>query len=220
MSYSIEHKVSGNIHPAIKYMMDSDCIVRSYRVINTIRAVYFNSYSLALPRFYIKQTATLRHVVKRKYGFFEFCNYFFSRLGKSSICNVVVNFLQFFLSFLRDNNLKVHLMSLCLMREKASSAEQKRPSSKSLKLASKAWSISCLLICEMSKCLGIFSSKGKAFSSTSRIRKMRIASDMVNPMESKTKVASFLSCSLMRTRMISFARACISVPHLRNVFTL
>lgn len=103
MSYSIEHKVSGNIHPAIKYMMDSDCIVRSYRVINTIRAVYFNSYSLALPRFCIKQTATLRHVVKRKYGFFEFCNYFFSRLGKSSICNVVVNFLQFFLSFLRGS---------------------------------------------------------------------------------------------------------------------
>lgn len=83
MSYSIEHKVSGNIHPAIKYMMDSDCIVGSYRVINTIRASYFNSYSLALPRFYIKQTATLRHVVKREYGFFEFCNYFSSRLGKS-----------------------------------------------------------------------------------------------------------------------------------------
>jgi hypothetical protein len=102
MSYSIEHKVSGNIHPAIKYMMDSDCIVGSYRVINTIRASYFNSYSLALPRFYIKQTATLRHVVKREYGFFEFCNYFFSRLGKSGICNVVVNFLQFFLSFLRQ----------------------------------------------------------------------------------------------------------------------
>ena len=108
MSYSIEHKVSGNVHPAIKYMMDSDRIVGFYRVINTIRAGYFNSYSLALPRFYVKQAATLRHVVKRKYGFFEFCNYFFSRLGKSSICNVVVNFLQFFLSFLRDNNLKVH----------------------------------------------------------------------------------------------------------------
>ena len=32
MSYSIEQKVSGNIHPAIKYMMDSDCIVVFYRV--------------------------------------------------------------------------------------------------------------------------------------------------------------------------------------------
>ena len=31
MSYSIEQKVSGNIHPAIKYMMDSDCIVVFYR---------------------------------------------------------------------------------------------------------------------------------------------------------------------------------------------
>lgn len=35
MSYSIEHKVSGNIHPAIKYMMDSDCIVGSYRVLTS-----------------------------------------------------------------------------------------------------------------------------------------------------------------------------------------
>lgn len=61
MSYSIEHKVSSNVHPAIKYMMDSDRIVGFYRVINTIRAGYFNSYSLALPRFYVKQAATLRH---------------------------------------------------------------------------------------------------------------------------------------------------------------
>lgn len=179
-----------------------------------------NSYSFALPGFNIKQSTSFRLEAERKYGLFQFFKHLFCCLRKSGICNVIVNFLQFFLSFFRDNNLEIHLQSLRLMREKASSAEQKRPSSKSLKLSLKAWSMSFLLICEMSRCLGILSSKGKACSSTRRMRKIRIASDMVNPMESKTKVASFLSCSLIRTRMISFARACILVPHLKDVVTL
>ncbi len=218
----IQFKPAANVNFVAEHMMNSHNTTSFInRVINAIRRTIPNSKSQRKPRLLFKTTTAFRHITEGSYAFVKFFNQSSCCFRQTLfVCNKVKYVRKILLSGYGNFNAENHLPVLSLSFAKTSSIERTRPSSMSRKLLSIRESNSSLLICEASKCLGIFRTNGRAFSSTTRFKKIRMASDMVKPMDSRTSFASCFNCSLIRTRITSLARACITSPLEKYVFTL
>ena len=217
----IQFKPAANVNFVAEHMMNSHNTTSFInRVINAIRRTIPNSKSQRKPRLLFKTTTAFRHITEGSYAFVKFFNQSSCCFRQTLfVCNKVKYVRKILLSGYGNFNAENHLPVLSLSFAKPLPLrEPVLPQCHENFFPSESQT----LLCSSAKHLNVSASSERTAEPFHQqlVLKKYGWHDMVKPMDSRTSFASCFNCSLIRTRITSLARACITSPLEKYVFTL